>query len=409
MSRSPRPRRGRLASSTSGDRLLGGGWIIGTGRSARARSRRRWRRRGDRGGGLTPRGRMHSVRSFLGSASPGIPRLRCPVTEPRLITESAPLAALCAAWRGADFVTVDTEFMRESTYRAKLCLVQVGAPGGEEAAVDPLAPGIDLAPLYDLLVRAPVLKVFHAARQDVEVILQLAGAVPNPLFDTQVAAMVCGFGEQVGYETLVAKLAHGRIDKTQRFTDWSRRPLTERQLLYALSDVSHLRIVYEKLVAELERTGPAVVARRGACRAHRPRHLRSSTRGRVAADQGARRQPALPGDPARARGLARNRGGAPRQAPGMGSEGHRAQRDRGAAPAHGGRARQAALGEPAHRRGCRRRGRSRCGQARPGAPRGGVPPTRHPDPTSRRRRGRLPTCSRCCSPTRAKKAASPGA
>ena len=177
------------------------------------------------------------------------------MTEPRLITESAPLAALCAAWRGADFVTVDTEFMRESTYRAKLCLVQIGPPDDAPAAVDPLAPGIDLAPLYDLLVRAPVLKVFHAARQDVEVILQLAGAVPHPLFDTQVAAMVCGFGEQVGYETLVAKLAQGRIDKTQRFTDWSRRPLTERQLLYALSDVSHLRTVYEKLAAELDRTG----------------------------------------------------------------------------------------------------------------------------------------------------------
>ena len=177
------------------------------------------------------------------------------MSEPRLIAESAALAALCTAWRGADFITVDTEFMRESTYRARLCLVQVGAPGGEEVAVDPLAQGIDLAPLYDLLVRAPVLKVFHAARQDVEVILQLAGAVPQPLFDTQIAAMVCGFGEQVGYETLVAKLAQGRIDKTQRFTDWSRRPLTERQLRYALSDVSHLRIVYEKLAAELDRTG----------------------------------------------------------------------------------------------------------------------------------------------------------
>ena len=177
------------------------------------------------------------------------------MTKPRLITESAPLAALCAAWREADFVTVDTEFMRESTYRAKLCLVQVGPPEGGPVAVDPLAAGIDLAPLYDLLARAPVLKVFHAARQDVEVLLPLADGVPHPLFDTQIAAMVCGFGDSVGYETLVAKLAHGRIDKTQRFTDWARRPLTERQLRYALSDVSHLRVVYEKLAAELERTG----------------------------------------------------------------------------------------------------------------------------------------------------------
>ena len=177
------------------------------------------------------------------------------MTEPRLTTDSAALASLCAAWREADFITVDTEFMRESTYRARLCLVQVGPPDGVPVAVDPLAQGIDLAPLYNLLVRAPVLKVFHAARQDVEVILQLSGGVPHPLFDTQIAAMVCGFGEQVGYETLVAKLTRGRIDKTQRFTDWSRRPLTERQLSYALSDVTHLRTVYEKLAAELDRSG----------------------------------------------------------------------------------------------------------------------------------------------------------
>ena len=177
------------------------------------------------------------------------------MTEPRLITESGPLAELCAAWQGADFVTVDTEFMRESTYRAKLCLLQIAPPEGEPVAVDPLANGIDLAPLYDLLARAPVLKVFHAARQDVEVLLPLAGGVPHPLFDTQIAAMVCGFGESVGYETLVAKLTRGRIDKTQRFTDWARRPLTERQLRYALSDVSHLRVVYQKLAAKLERTG----------------------------------------------------------------------------------------------------------------------------------------------------------
>ena len=177
------------------------------------------------------------------------------MTKPRLITASAPLAALCAEWREADYVTVDTEFMRESTFRAKLCLVQIGAPDGEPVAVDPLANGIDLAPLYELLVHGPPLKVFHAARQDVEVLLPLAGGVPHPLFDTQVAAMVCGFGDSVGYETLVAKLTRGRIDKTQRFSDWSRRPLTDRQLRYALSDVSHLRVVYEKLAAELERTG----------------------------------------------------------------------------------------------------------------------------------------------------------
>ena len=177
------------------------------------------------------------------------------MTKPRLITENETLAGICSVWRELAFVTVDTEFMRESTYRAKLCLVQIAAPDFEPVAVDPLADGIDLAPLYDLLVRAPVLKVFHAARQDVEVLLPLAGGVPSPLFDTQIAAMVCGFGDSVGYETLVAKLARGRIDKTQRFTDWARRPLTERQLRYALSDVSHLRVVYQKLAATLERTG----------------------------------------------------------------------------------------------------------------------------------------------------------
>ena len=177
------------------------------------------------------------------------------MTKPRLIAENETLAGLCAVWRESAFVTVDTEFMRESTYRAKLCLVQIGAPGIEPVAVDPLENGIDLDPLYDLLVRAPVLKVFHAARQDVEVLLPLAGGVPHPLFDTQIAAMVCGFGDSVGYETLVARLARGRIDKTQRFTDWARRPLSERQLRYALSDVSHLREVYQKLAAQLERTG----------------------------------------------------------------------------------------------------------------------------------------------------------
>ena len=208
-----------------------------------------------RRGRLSPRGVHAPSPVCLRPVSSGLHAPRRPVSETPLITESAALASHCAAWREADFVTVDTEFMRENTYRARLCLVQIGLPEGAAVAVDPLAGGIDLAPLYDFLVHAPVLKVFHAARQDVEVLLPLAGDVPHPLFDTQIAAMVCGFGDSVGYETLVAKLARGRIDKTQRFTDWSRRPLTERQLRYALSDVTHLRIVYEKLAAELERSG----------------------------------------------------------------------------------------------------------------------------------------------------------
>jgi ribonuclease D len=177
------------------------------------------------------------------------------MSTPTIITDSATLAERCAVWREADFLTVDTEFMREDTFWAKLCLVQVGAPDGETVAIDPLVEGIDLTPFYDLLVRSPVLKVFHAARQDVEVLLPLAGGIPQPLFDTQIAAMVCGFGDAVGYETLVTKLAGATIDKTLRFSDWSRRPLTERQLLYALSDVSHLRIAYEKLEEQLVETG----------------------------------------------------------------------------------------------------------------------------------------------------------
>ena len=291
------------------------------------------------------------------------------MSEPRLIGESAELASLCAEWRGADFITVDTEFMRESTYRAKLCLVQIGPPEGEPVAVDPLAGGIDLAPLYDLLVRTPVLKVFHAARQDVEVLLPLAGGVPHPLFDTQIAAMVCGFGESVGYETLVAKLARGRIDKTQRFTDWARRPLTELQLRYALSDVSHLRVVYEKLAAELERTGRhswleeelAVITQRATYEAPPEEAWR-----RLKVRGNNRRFLAILRE---ARGLARGRGRPAGQAPRVGAARHRAQRNRGAAPAHGGPAREAALGEPADRRECHGRGPARCGQAGSGAPR----------------------------------------
>ncbi|MBW7849507.1 MAG: ribonuclease D [Rhodospirillales bacterium] len=170
------------------------------------------------------------------------------------ITDTASLAAFCERLRTAPFITVDTEFIRERTYWPVLCLVQVAGPD-EAQAIDPLAPDIDLAPLFDLLVDPRVLKVFHAARQDVEIFLHLSGKVPAPLFDTQVAAMVCGFGDSVAYETLAAQLARARIDKSLRFTDWSQRPLTERQLHYALSDVTHLRIAYEKLQHKLDKTG----------------------------------------------------------------------------------------------------------------------------------------------------------
>ncbi len=171
-----------------------------------------------------------------------------------LITHSAALAEFCAGLASADFIAVDTEFMREKTYWPILCLLQIAGPDNA-AAIDPLAPGIDLTPVLALMTDASVLKVFHAARQDVEIFFHLTGAVPAPLFDTQVAAMVCGFGESASYETIAAKLAGATIDKSSRFTDWSHRPLSERQLHYALADVVPLRKAYERLAARLEKTG----------------------------------------------------------------------------------------------------------------------------------------------------------
>ncbi|HIJ38051.1 MAG TPA: ribonuclease D [Rhodospirillaceae bacterium] len=173
-----------------------------------------------------------------------------------LIADTASLAGFCQRLRTAPFVTVDTEFMREKTYWPVLCLVQLAGPD-EALAVDPLAPGIDLAPLFELMADPNVLKVFHAARQDIEIFHHLSGAIPTPIFDTQVAAMVCGFGEAVSYETLATQLARARIDKSLRFTDWAQRPLSERHLHYALSDVTHLRLAYEKLQKRLDRDGRA--------------------------------------------------------------------------------------------------------------------------------------------------------
>jgi len=171
-----------------------------------------------------------------------------------MISDTQSLAAFCERLSHTEYVTVDTEFMREKTYWPQLCLVQLAGPD-EAHAIDPLAPGIDLRPLYDLMANPKVLKVFHAARQDLEIFLKYADAIPSPMFDTQVAAMVCGFGDAVGYETLVAQLAKARIDKSMRFTDWSLRPLSEKQIQYALADVTHLRVAYEKLVAKLEKNG----------------------------------------------------------------------------------------------------------------------------------------------------------
>lgn len=171
-----------------------------------------------------------------------------------MITDTASLDAFCKSLSGTPFITVDTEFMRESTYWPVLCLIQVAGPD-DARAIDALAPGIDLTPLFNLLDDPSILKVFHAARQDLEIFYHLMGHVPAPIFDTQVAAMVCGFGDSVGYQTLIAKLTQARIDKSSRFTDWSLRPLSDRQISYALSDVTHLRDAYRKLKQKLESNG----------------------------------------------------------------------------------------------------------------------------------------------------------
>ena len=174
----------------------------------------------------------------------------------RTITTTQDLAAFCEAAAAAPYVTVDTEFLRERTYWAQLCLVQMALPeDGEAVLVDPIEGALDLGPLWALFRDEGVVKVFHAARQDVEIFHHLGDAIPRPLFDTQVAAMVAGFGEQVGYETLVRRIARESVDKASRFTDWSRRPLTDAQKSYALADVTHLRVIYEHLDAELVRTG----------------------------------------------------------------------------------------------------------------------------------------------------------
>tara|TARA_B110000208_G_scaffold28959_1_gene38002 strand:+ start:123 stop:1280 length:1158 start_codon:yes stop_codon:yes gene_type:complete len=175
----------------------------------------------------------------------------------KTLTTEAELDAFCTMAQMYPFVTIDTEFLRERTYYSKLCLLQIAVPGtcvDDAVLVDPLSPDMGLEPLYRLFRDTSVVKVFHAARQDLEIFWNDAKIFPTPLFDTQVAAMVCGFGEQVGYETLVRKIVKEQVDKSSRFTDWSRRPLTDAQKTYAIEDVTHLRGVYLFLKAELERT-----------------------------------------------------------------------------------------------------------------------------------------------------------
>ncbi len=175
-----------------------------------------------------------------------------------LITTTEALAQLCERWAKADFICVDTEFMRENTYWPELCLVQV-ADTEEAAAIDPLAPGIDLSPLLDLLVdNEDVLKVFHAGGQDVEIVYNLTGKTPHPIFDTQIAMMAVSQSEQIGYSNLVESWLGITVDKGARFTDWSRRPLTERQIDYAIGDVTHLAKIFPKLLNRLKKTGRGV-------------------------------------------------------------------------------------------------------------------------------------------------------
>jgi ribonuclease D len=171
-----------------------------------------------------------------------------------LITNSAELKTFCEGLESEPYITVDTEFLRDKTYYPKLCLIQV-ASEKVDFAVDPLVKDMDLAPLFKIFQNENIIKVFHSARQDIEIILKLSGFVPKPLFDTQVAAMVCGFGASASYATLASELANKTVDKSSRFTDWSRRPLSKQQLDYALSDVTHLRVVYKKLKKELQDTG----------------------------------------------------------------------------------------------------------------------------------------------------------
>ena len=183
-------------------------------------------------------------------AGDNVQMLRYSRQRMRVISTTSDLQSLCSDLSSAEFMTVDTEFLREQTFWPQLCLIQIAGPAGE-AVIDPLAPGLDLDPFYQLMTNPDIVKVFHAARQDIEIVYCKTGAVPSPVFDTQVAAMVCGFGESISYVNLVKRITGADIDKSSRFTDWSRRPLTEKQLVYALGDVTHLRDVYQALKTEI--------------------------------------------------------------------------------------------------------------------------------------------------------------
>ena len=172
-----------------------------------------------------------------------------------ILTTNQEIASFCADLAKNPFITIDTEFLREKTYYPKLCLIQLSSPDKQAAAIDPLVKGIDLNPLFELLANQKVLKVFHAGRQDLEIFYNLTKKVVSPFFDTQIAAMVCGYGDSVGYENLVRGITGGQIDKSSQFTDWSIRPLSEKQITYALGDVTHLVDIYLRLSGDLEKRG----------------------------------------------------------------------------------------------------------------------------------------------------------
>ena len=170
------------------------------------------------------------------------------------ITSTEELTEICERLARHPFITVDTEFLRESTYYPQLCVAQI-ASADEALVIDALAPGLDLAPFFELMANESVVKVFHAARQDIEIVWHRAGLIPHPIFDTQVAAMVLGYGDSISYDQLVQRITGDTLDKSNRFTDWTRRPLTQAQVDYAVSDVTHLRDVYRTLLADLGRRG----------------------------------------------------------------------------------------------------------------------------------------------------------
>ena len=169
----------------------------------------------------------------------------------KVIDSTAALTEFCHSLQNREFITIDLEFLREKTYYAKLCLIQVGA-ADDAAVIDPLAEGLDLSPFVELLKNPGITKVFHSGRQDIEILYMLTGFIPEPLFDTQIAAMVCGYGDSVSYETLVKKICDVELDKSSRLSNWSIRPLDKSQLCYALSDVTHLVNVYQALREQLK-------------------------------------------------------------------------------------------------------------------------------------------------------------